>query len=316
MGARLMRRLCAALLMSILVLALSACAGSAKTPDGAWLTFTDDAGQEIRLDKKPERVAVLFSSFAEIWTLSGGEVAVTVGESVERGFAGGDALLVDSGAGKTINEERLLSCRPDFVICSADIPAQVSAAELLNTAGIPAAVFRVESFADYLRVLSVCTQITGNAEAYETYGASVKREIDGLLSGAADETQMKILFIRAGSSARSTKAKTAEEHFACAMLRELGTYNIAENARVLLDGLSIEEILTENPDYIFISTMGNEAAARRYMDSVLADSTWQSLDAVKAGRYAYLPKELFQFKPNARWAQAYRYLREILYGKE
>lgn len=314
MGARLMRRLCAALLMSIMVLALSACAGSAHTPDGNLITFTDDAGREIRLDKKPQRVAVLFSSFAEIWTLSGGEVAVTVGESVERGFANEDALLVDSGAGKTINEELLLSYHPDFVICSADIPAQVSAAELLNTAGISAAVFRVESFADYLRVLSVCTQITGNAEAYETYGASVKREIDELLSGAADETQAKILFIRAGSSARSTKAKTAEDHFACAMLRELGTYNIAENASVLLDGLSIEEILTENPDYIFISTMGDETAAKRYMDSVLAESTWQSLDAVKAGRYAYLPKELFQFKPNARWAQAYRYLWEILYG--
>ena len=45
-------------------------------------------------------------------------------------------------------------------------------------------------------------------------------------------------------------------------VKELGTYNIAENAPVLLDGLSQEEILMENPDYIFISTMGKEEAAR------------------------------------------------------
>ena len=124
------------------------------------------------------------------------------------------------------------------------------------------------------------------------------------------------LFIRAGSKYSATKAKTAENNFVCVMLKELGTYNIAENAPVLLDGLSQEEILMENPDYIFISTMGKEEAARAYMDSVLQEEAWQHLDAVKEGRYAYLPKELFQFKPNKRWGEAYRYLADLLYPKE
>lgn len=128
--------------------------------------------------------------------------------------------------------------------------------------------------------------------------------------------QKRILFIRAGSKYSATKAKTAENNFVCVMLKELGTYNIAENAPVLLDGLSQEEILMENPDYIFISTMGKEEAARAYMDSVLQEEAWQHLDAVKEGRYAYLPKELFQFKPNKRWGEAYRYLADLLYPKE
>ena len=112
---------------------------------------------------------------------------------------------------------------------------------------------------------------------------------------------------------RYTKAKTAEDHFACAMLKEMGTYNIAENAPALLDGLSFEEVLSEQPDFIFISTMGKEEAARAYMDSVLVEESWQGLTAVQGGNYAYLPKELFQFKPNARWAEAYRYLAGLLY---
>ena len=100
------------------------------------------------------------------------------------------------------------------------------------------------------------------------------------------------------------------------MLKELGTDNIAEKAPLLLDGLSFEEVLTNQPDYVFISTMGNEEAARAYMDSVLAEETWQSLDAVREGRVAYLPKDLFQYKPNARWAEAYRYLADLLYPGE
>ena len=40
----------------------------------------------------------------------------------------------------------------------------------------------------------------------------------------------------------ATKAKTADENFVCKMLNELGTYNIAENAPILLDGLSLSLI--------------------------------------------------------------------------
>ena len=49
------------------------------------------------------------------------------------------------------------------------------------------------------------------------------------------------------------------------------------------------------------------------MDAVLEQPAWQSLTAVKNGDYAYLPKDLFQFKPNARWDEAYRYLIGIVY---
>ena len=40
---------------------------------------------------------------------------------------------------------------------------------------------------------------------------------------------------------------------------------------------------------------------------------WKDLAAVREKNYAFLPKELFHFKPNARWAEAYAYLAELLY---
>lgn len=300
-----------------LIFSLAACAPAGLTattpPTDKAFTFTDDTGTEVTLAKKPEKVAVLFSSYADVWQLAGGEAAITVGESVERGFAADTALLVDDGAGKTINTELLVSYEPDFVICSADIEAQVAAAELLREAGIPCGVFRVESFDDYLNMLNICTQITGNAAAYEEHGVQVGERIDAILSGVEAESGKNILFIRSGSSNSSAKAKTAKENFVCAMLKELGTYNIAENAPVLLDGLSIEEILTADPDYIFISTMGKESEAKAYMDGVLAGEDWSRLTAIQEDNYCYLPKDLFQFKPNAKWDEAYQYLIDLLY---
>lgn len=309
------RSVCFLLALLLCVSALYGCNADTQTDfaQGAYV-FTDDAGYEVRLEKYPVTTAVLFSSYAEIWTLCEGSVDITVYESIERGFASEDALLVDDGAGKTIDTERLIAAQPDFVIASADIPAQVECCAQLREMGIPAALFHVESFADYLRVLDILTTITGNREVYEQYGISVQDAIDGLLTPQIKQqnSTLTYLFIRAGSSKSSTKAKTASNNFVCAMLDDLGAKNIADQAPVLLDSLSFETVLLQDPDFIFISTMGNEQAAKQYMDQVLQQDTWQSLSAIQKGNYAYLEKDLFQFKPNQRWAQAYQILEQYL----
>ena len=278
------------------------------------LSFTDSAGIGLTLDTPPQRVAVLFSSLAEIWLEAGGEIAVTVGESIERGFCGEDIPLVDAGSGKSINAELLLSCAPDFVICSTDTPAQAELAGLLNRAGIPCAQMCIDSLADYLYTLEVMTAITENPAAYETSGAAVQAQVEALLKseGAQALAGMRILFVRAGSTARSTKAKGTQDHFACAMLAELGCINIADEAPILLDGLSMESILAADPDYVLFAMQGDEAAARANIESMLQTPAWAQLAAVRQGRWAILPKELFHFKPNARWAQAYAYLINLL----
>ena len=276
-------------------------------------TFTDSMGHTVTLEEKPETVAVLFSSFADLWQLAGGEVDITVGESVERGFVGDDVLLVDDGAGKTIDNELLLSYEPDLVIGSSDIEAQAETVGLCADAGIPAAGFSVESFEDYLSVLSILTEITGDHDAYQQNGEEVGARIEQMLSDLDfSEKGYDILFIRAGSQYSSTKAKGTEDNFVCGMLAELGLHNIADDAPVLLDGLSLEEIITADPDYIFISTMGNEDAAKEYMESVFAEDGYRQLTAVSEGNYAFLPKDLFQFKPNARWDEAYQYLIDLV----
>ena len=301
------------LIFLLCILLLTGC--SAPEPVEKGYTFTDDTGAEVTVPEKPETVAVLLSSLADLWITAGGSVEITVGESLERGFADGAAILVDEGAGKAIDLEALVAAKPDFVIYSADLSGQRECADVLRAAGIPVAGFRVETFADYLRVLKICTDILGTPERYEQFGIRLEAEIRSVIESAnAREEEPSILFVRAGSSAKVTKAKTAENHFVCAMLKELGTFNIAEKAPVLLDGLSTEEILLSDPDFILFTTMGDEAAGQAYMESLLSDPVWQSLMAVREGRVYQLPKELFQYKPNARWGEAYRYLTELLYG--
>ena len=301
------------LILLLCLLLLTGCAPEKTNAEG--YSFTDDTGELVTVPEKPETVAVLLSSLADLWITAGGTVDITVGESVGRGFVPETAILVDAGAGKTIDLESLIAAEPDFVLYSADISGQLECADALQNAGIPAAGFTVETFEDYLRVLKISTDILELPENYARYGLSVQAEIEEMTAKAlAQKNQPDILFVRAGSSARFTKAKTAENHFVCGMLKDLGTRNIAEKAPVLLDGLSTEEILLSDPDFILFTTMGDEAAGQSYMQSLLQDPVWQTLTAVKEGRVYQLPKELFQYKPNARWDEAYAYLIELLYG--
>ena len=273
-------------------------------------SFTDSLGNEVVLKEKPERVAVLFSSLCNVWQNAGGKAYITVGESIQRGLCDEGTLHVDSGAGKSINTELLLSLEPDFVIYSSDIPKQKECAKLLEDSGIPSAAIRLDSFEDYLSALKIFCDITGNTENYILYGESVKEDIDYRLKQAKKlKEEPKILFIRSGSSQSSCKAKKAEDNFAAKMLEELNCINIADTAPVLLDGLSVEEVLMNKPDFIFVSIMGDYEAGKAYMETVFSSDAWKSLDST----IIYLPKELFQYKPCEKWSLAYDYLAEIIY---
>ena len=275
---------------------------------GEYFTFTDSEGEIVELSHKPQKTAVLFSSLAECWIEAGGEVYVTVGESVERGLVKEETEL----AGKTVDTEKLISLEPDFVICSADIASHRDVASALKKAKIPVAMLRMDTFEDYLTILRTLTKITGKTENYEQFGENAKSEIEKIISGGKRENNPKILFVRSGSSYSSAKAKKADDNFAAKILEDFGCVNIADKAEVLLDNLSAEVILKENPQYIFVSVMGDYDNSKAYMQELLAKKEYASLDAVKNGRVYFLPKELFQYKPCGRWAESYRYISSIL----
>ncbi len=279
---------------------------------GEYFTFTDSEGTIVELSQKPQKTAVLFSSLTECWIEAGGEVYITVGESVERGLVKEGTELVDKGAGKTIDTERLIALEPDFVICSADIASHRDVAAALKKAKIPVALMRMDTLEDYLSILNALTKITGKTENYGQYGESTRDEIEQIINGGKREDNPKILFVRSGSSYSSAKAKKAEDNFAAKILEDLGCDNIADRAQTLLDNLSAEVILRENPEYIFISIMGDYDNSKAYIEDLLSSKEYASLDAVKNGRVYFLPKELFQYKPCSRWAESYRYISSIL----
>ena len=317
----LTKRLISAL--TVVLLTLCSCSGQ-KTDtqsldkDSA-VTFTDALGREIILEECPERTATLIGSFADVWILAGGTVCASA-EDAWDDFELDMGEAVNIGGAHSPSLEILLSSDPDFVIASASTAADVEMREPLESAGITVAYFDVDSFDDYLAMMDICTDITGRKDLYDKYGSTLKSQIEDIKDDFANaelsEEERTILLIRASSS--SVKAKGSDGTVLGEMLSDLGCINIADNDTSILENLSAESVIRQNPYRIFVVTMGDdiEKAMENLMGIIEENPAWNSLEAVREDRIYVMNRKMFNIKPNAKWADSYAELSKILLEKE
>ncbi|MGI6172882.1 MAG: ABC transporter substrate-binding protein [Christensenellales bacterium] len=304
-------------IMAILLAVCLSCAALGCAAEENMAIFTDALGRSVAIEKQPERVAALIGSFAETWVLSGGSVCA----AVEDAWDDFDLALSDAvniGGAHSPNLELLLSANPDFVLASASTASNVEMLEVLESAGIVVAYFDVDDFADYLNMLDVCTDITGRKDLYEQNGLRIQAQIEAVkaefASRALPKSERTVLLLRAASG--FVKAKGSEGTILGEMLADLGCINIADSDTSLLETLSVESIIRQEPYRIFVVTMGDDAekamdTLRRMMDE---NPAWGTLEAVQMGRMHVMDRKLFHTKPNAKWAEAYEKLSETLLG--
>ena len=295
-------------------------AATAPADSGAACTFTDDLGREVTLEAAPRRVAALTGSYADIWCTAGGrDTLVASASDAWTDFdLGLGEEVANIGGAMGVSVEELLAAAPDLVLASTNIPSNQEMLPALEAAGVDVAFFSVDTFEDYLRMLEICTGLTGNPEIYQTYGEAVAEEIEVARARAAaaleEQGPEKVLYIRAAASV--VKPKGSSGTVLGEMLADLGCINIADQDQSLLEDLSMEAILAADPDKILIVLQGAdpEPAKAQLEGEVLSNPAWQQLTAVREDRVYYMDKDLYHLKPNARWGEAYDHLVEILYG--
>ena len=300
------------------VLLLTACSAKeqpAATEAADAITFTDDLGRTVTVSS-PRRVAALLGSFAQVWQLAGGQVIATADDAWEDFGLELPEDAVNLGGTKHLSLELLLSAQPDFILASTNTRQNMELQETLEATNIPVAYFDVFDFSDYLRLLGICTDITGCKDRYETYGTAVEQEIQAVIDRSKQRLQSedapKVLFLRASASA--VHVKNSEGVVLGDMLKNLGCINIADSDATLLENLSVERILEADPDFIFVVQQGDNAeGTREYVRGFLEEHpAWAQLTAVKKGNVHFMEKNLFGLKPNHRWGQAYQIVEDIL----
>ena len=306
--------------LTLVLLALCGCSAQPEAnPAENAVVFTDALGRKVTIEKEPQRVAALIGSFADVWQLSGGTVCATAEDAWDDlGLEMGDAVSL--GGAHSPSLETLLSTEPDLVLASASTSSNVEMKEVLENAGIPVAYFDVDCFEDYLNMLDICTDMTGRKDLYEQNGTRIAEQIEAIREecAAADLTEKErtVLLLRAAST--SVKAKNSEGTILGEMLKDLGCINIADSDETLLENLSVESVIRQEPYRIFVVTMGNDT--EKAMDNLSRmmeeNPTWGTLEAIRENRLYVMDRKLFNNKPNAKWAESYEKLSEILLEKD
>lgn len=323
----MLKKLPALLLLVCLVLNLSACSGKEAVTESTQAktesteatatdtyTFTDAHGREITMDKNPAKVVVLSGSFAEMWELAGGSLSGVTADAPEDRSLNMEGVTIVGESTHKPNLETIVSLEPDFVILAADTEQHKALSESLDDMGINNAFFKVEFFDDYIAAMEIMTELTGDEKAFTKNAANVREQALEVIEKAKDKEGPTVLYMRAMTT--NVKAK-GDDHHTGVILKDLGCDNIVDRYDTLLDGISLEKVIEADPDFIFYTTMGDDAKALAYLrDNLESNEAWKELSAVKNGNFVQLPKEMFHYKPNAKWGDAYQYIYDIIYGEK
>ena len=282
----------------------------------------DDQGREVVVESI-ERVVTVMGSFAKLWELAGGTLTGVTDDTYTS--YGIDKDVQSVGSYTAPNLESIIALEPTLVIMSAastSARANTStAADLvtpLEEAGIPVLTFGVTVFADYLRMLRACCDLTGREDLYKLNGTDVEGRIQKIVVDCAQlkgEDGPTALLIITYSGGIRVQAETTQSG---AILADLGARNLAAMNRSLLKDFSMESVLEMDPDFIFVVAMGDdaEAAKKALAEQTENDPAWAALTAVNEGRCIMLDPAISLYKPLNEWEGAYAAFANYLDGYE
>ena len=278
------------------------------------ITYKDPLGNENTFKKNPERVIVLHSSFVDLWYLAGGEAIARC--SGKTNIPEGAKEVEQIGSAFSPNLEKIIALKPDLVILSSVTSKQAELKDALKENNIQALYLNTsyKPYESFIDTLYLFTRITDKKDIFDTKIADIRNEVELIKDKVKNEEKPKVAILFSSTRSVSTELPTS---LTGEIVEMLNGDNIVKDTQV--EGatkvdFSIERIIERDPDMIFITTMGDlEKVNKRIKEDIQANEAWSSLRAVKEGKIYYLPKELFTYKPNAKYPDAVKYIAELLY---
>lgn len=276
--------------------------------------FIDGRGKEVSISKKPEKVVILFASFLDIWINNGGGNIVGMVEPSEEYIRPEIENIKTVGKRGSISLEEVIDLEADLVILSSNTSSHIDMISSLENTGIEILALDYAYKEDYFKIAKLFASINDELDTYKAEAEKIKYGIDEIIDKVPDQDNPSAVIIRSTKS--NTSVITANTTLG-EMFKDLKVINIAdvENKQEGSMDFSLEKILEADPDFIFLQVMGSDvdAVKDKMKSDVESSPAWSSLSAVKDDKYIILPKDLYTYKANHRYKEAYVNLAEILY---
>jgi iron complex transport system substrate-binding protein len=265
------------------------------------VTVTDDSGQEVVIEKAPERIITVIPSATEIiFALGLGDKVVGV---TENDNFPEEVKDIEKVGAFELNIEKIVSLEPDLVV------ADVLNGEVVNQLrdnGVNVLVLGAESIDETYEDILLAGKATGTEEKAQEIVDSMKKEqqeIADIVSQIPEE-ERKSVWIEIGDELFTAAGGT--------FLNELVELAGGKNIMADQEGwpqVSEEEVLEKNPDVIFITYASYVENA---VEKVKERAAWQDIQAIKEDQIFALDSDLTE-RAGPRITDGLRMIAEYLY---
>ncbi len=299
--------------LCLLTLLAAGCGGGQETKQevkGKYATITDAAGRTVALDAEPKRVVALNPSYLGMIDSVGGSIVgratsklVTVPESMRE--------APEIGFVYNINMESLVGLKPDLVLAGKNQHEKF--VPLLESNNIKVIELDAKTYTEVQDTVRLLGKIYGTSDKAEQECALLNSEIKAVTDKLPKEKK-KIVIMYATASSVTTEGSRS---IAGCVSDILGFENVAAKA---LQGksektpYSMEALVEQNPEIIFITSMGKaDEIENRLRSDFKNNPAWASLKAVQNGKVYVLPENLFLLNPGLEYPKAVEYMARQVY---
>lgn len=296
----------------MIVLALAGCGKSTSSSSATTKELTFN-GQTYTVPKDPQKIAVLSNSvLSMLYAVDGKAISrVNTTDSLPSEIEALPAL----GQTANINMEQLLGLNPDLVLGLENQHKKYEAQ--LQSSKIPTVLINYDGIKDNVPLLTFLGELTNHQDKAKTVIATYENNIAKVKDAVKGQQPARVAVLRA--TGKGVTAET-DASITASMVKELGMTNVVTSHldKTTTDKTvpySLETLAADNPDIIFVVTMGKEEEITKAMKKAMTDNpAWANLKAVQNNRVVYLPSKLFLLNPGLQTPEAMARLVKEAYG--
>lgn len=300
--------------LSAAVIGISGCGGNtSSSSNGIQYTYKD---QSITVAAKPQRVIELSAPLLNMAYAVGGTSIARPNTTSEIPEAAQN--LPEIGRVSHINMEQLVGLSPDLVIGEKTQNSKI--ADQLKSNHIPYILINYDGLNDNIDVLKFLGKIYGTEEKTDKLIADYQSKMDELekkSQAAASSHPVKVAVLRATGkdvTVETPKSICASMTLLLHMNNVVMEHSNAANTDAKTIPYSLEQLSADNPDIIFIVTMGKPDEINASLNKSMRDNpAWSSLQAVQNNKVYTLDSQDYLMNPGIHTPEAMEHLYKLAY---
>lgn len=263
--------------LTLTVALLAACIGARA------VEVTDSTGRTVQLDKPAQRIVALAPHIVEnLFSAGAGEQLVGVVSYSNYPAAATRIPIV--GGYHAFSLEKILALQPDLIVTWAEGNGD-NAARPFEALGVPVYIDEPRQLEDVARSIRNLGILSGNAGHADSVADQFLHRLKQLRQQHATLRKVSVFYQVWNKPLQTIN----DEHIISAVISVCGGHNIFNDTPVIAPKVSVESVISRNPETIIAS--GMDQARPEWLDEWLQ---YPDMTAVRKNNLYFIPPDILQ----------------------